>query len=153
MSSHDQIVDLLEWTVWGKEFDRKELDAIALYMSIRFFKKGEKIVEEGERSRYMAFIVKGEVQIIKKSCDNLESLIVSLRPGTHFGEMAFVDEQPRSASVYSLSESTLLFLSKNDFEMLIDIHPQTGIKMLKLIARLLSQRLRMTTGKLAYLRA
>jgi CRP/FNR family transcriptional regulator, cyclic AMP receptor protein len=152
MSRSHRIVDMLEWTTWGKEFGGEELDTIARYMTIQTYDKGQRIVEQGEVSRYMAFIVEGHVEIIKQSSDTLEKVIVTLKAGTHFGEMAFIDSQPRSASVFAGSDVTLLCLSTEKFELILQEHPQIGITMLKLIARLLSQRLRMTTGKLVYLR-
>jgi CRP/FNR family transcriptional regulator, cyclic AMP receptor protein len=152
MNGCRRIVDMLEWTSWGKEFCGEDLDTISRYMTIQTYEKGQLIVEQGEISRHMAFIVEGRVDIVKQSSDTLEKVVVTLKAGTHFGEMAFIDSQPRSASVFANSEVTLLCLSTDNFERILEEHPQIGIIMLKLIARLLSQRLRMTTGKLAYLR-
>jgi CRP/FNR family transcriptional regulator, cyclic AMP receptor protein len=152
MSGSRRIVDMLEWSTWGKEFCGEDLDTIARYMSIQTYDKGQRIVEQGEISRHMALIVEGQVDIIKQSSDTLEKVIVTLKTGTHFGEMAFVDSQPRSASVFAGSDVTLLWMSADNFERILEDHPRIGITMLKLIARLLSQRLRMTTGRLAYLR-
>ncbi|SMP64775.1 Cyclic nucleotide-binding domain-containing protein [Desulfonatronum zhilinae] len=152
MSGRRRIVDMLEWTTWGKEFCGEDLEAISRYMSIQTYDKGQRIVEQGEVSRHMAFIIEGQVDIVKQSSDTLEKVVVTLKAGTHFGEMAFIDSQPRSASVFAGSDVTLLWMSAENFERILEEHPQIGITMLKLIARLLSQRLRMTTGRLAYLR-
>jgi CRP/FNR family transcriptional regulator, cyclic AMP receptor protein len=153
MKTSGRVVDMLEWTSWGKEFSGKDLEAIAGYMTIQNYSCGEQIIQYGEVSNYMAFIIEGEVRIIKASGDNLEEVLLTLRPGTHFGEMAFIDNQPRSASVFANTDVTLLCLTTHNFERILENQPQIGITMLKLIARLLSQRLRMTTGKLVYLRA
>lgn len=152
MSGCRRVADMLEWTTWGKEFCGEDLDTISRYMTTQNYAKGQRIVEQGEVSRHMAFIIEGNVEIIKQSSDTLEKVIVSLKAGTHFGEMAFIDSQPRSASVYAGTDVTLLWMSAENFERILEDHPQIGITMLKLIARLLSLRLRMTTGRLAYLR-
>jgi len=66
--------------------------------------------------------------------------------------MAFIDEQSRSASAYAKDSVSLLLLTRENFEALIEARPKIGIKMLKLIARMISDRLRSTTGKWVYLR-
>lgn len=152
MKTGKRIIDMMEWTTWGKEFSGEDMEIIAGHMTLREFPKGALIIDQGERSQYMAFIVEGEVSIVKESSDELEVVLVTLRAGTHFGEMAFIDNQPRSASVYAGTDVTLLCLSVDHFERILEQRPHIGITMLRLIARLLSQRLRLTTGKLTYVR-
>lgn len=153
MVDKSNLADLLDDTKWGREFARDEVEIIARYMSVQQFKPGEYIFKQGERQNFMAFIVDGKVDIVKESADELEMIVVTLLPSTYFGEMSFVDEEPRSASAVARIESTLLFLSNDNFDRITNEHPGLAIKILKNIAKLISQRLRMTTGKLVYTRS
>ncbi len=152
MKSLTEISNMFDETKWGRDFDRSEVEVIAKYLSLHHYVKGEEIFRQGDKERYMAFIVSGRIDIIKESHDCLEKIVVTLSPRTHFGEMAFIDEEPRSASAVARDEVTLLVLSRESFEHIAATYPAVGIKMLKNIARMISQRLRMTTGKLVYTR-
>ena len=153
MKTLKEIAQLLDDTSWGECFVWDEVMLIARYMNLQFFEAGETVFLQGDRQDYMAFIVEGQVDIIKESSDNLERIVVSLSARTHFGEMSFVDAEPRSASAIARIDTTLLVLTNDNFERLIDEHPKIGIKILRNIAKMISQRLRMTTGKLVYVRA
>lgn len=147
------IADMLDETKWGKDFSRQEIDMIAKYMSLQNFKQGDYIFEQGERQNFMAFIVDGKVDIIKESADSLEMIVVTLLPRTYFGEMSFVDDEPRSASAVARGQVTLLFLTTENFNRIADDYPKLAFKIMRNIAKMISQRLRMTTGKLVYTRA
>lgn len=152
MRSIREIANLFDETKWGRDFTRAEIEVIAQYMTVHAYAKGEDVFRQGDKERYMAFIIEGRVDIIKESHDRLEKIVVTLSPKTHFGEMAFIDEEPRSASAVARDDLTLLVLSRESFEHITANRPDIGIKILKNIARMISQRLRMTTGKLVYTR-
>lgn len=152
MASAQTIANMLDETKWGHEFDREEIEVIALYMSVQSIKKGEYIFRQGDKQNFMAFIIDGKIEIVKESSDSLEIIVVTLLPRTYFGEMSFVDDEPRSASAIAKEESTLLYLSSESFERICLEHPPIAMKILKNIAKMISQRLRMTTGKLVYTR-
>jgi len=152
MASIQVIANMLDETKWGQDFDRTEVETIAHFMSVQAFKKGEYIFRQGDKQNFMAFIVDGKVEIVKESADQLEITVVTLLPRTYFGEMSFVDDEPRSASAIAKEETTMLFLSSESFERICDVHPKIGMRIIKNIAKMISQRLRMTTGKLVYTR-
>jgi len=152
MASTQTIANMLDETKWGHDFLREEIEVIARYMSVQSFEKGEHIFKQGEKQNFMAFIIDGKIEIVKESADSLEIIVVTLLPRTYFGEMSFVDDEPRSASAIAKDDATLLFLSSESFERICEEHPKIGMKILKNIAKIISQRLRMTTGKLVYTR-
>ncbi len=153
MSAKYNLADLLDETKWGREFPREDIEIISRYISLQNFTKGDHIFKQGDRQDFMAFIIEGKIDIIKESADSLEMIVVTLMPGTYFGEMSFVDEEPRSASAVAREDALLLYLSTTNFERITVEHPRLAIRILKNIAKLISQRLRMTTGKLVYTRS
>lgn len=153
MNNVKEIANMLDDTTWGECFTRDEVEFVAKYMSVQFYEAGEIIFRQGDHQNYMAFIVDGEVDIVKESADSLEKIVVTLSRRTHFGEMSFVDDEPRSATALARTDVTLLVMSSINFENMIDDHPKLGIKILRNIAKLISKRLRMTTGKLVYTRS
>ena len=78
-------------------------------------------------------LVDGQVEVRKGS-----NTIVALYKGTCFGEMSLLDDQPRSADVVAIKESTCLRIWRDDFEILLDDEPTIS----KAIMRVLTSRLR-----------
>lgn len=151
--TNKELADMLDDTKWAAHFNRDEIEMIASHMNVVLYNAGDVIFQEGDDEHYMAFIIDGEVEIRKQSSDETEKIIVTLSRRTHFGEMAFIDDQTRSATAVAKKGVTLLVLTRDNFDCLCDFQPTLGIKILKLIARLISDRLRMTTGRLVYVRS
>ena len=98
---------------------------------------------------FVCFVTKGALDVLKKNEKGKEILIASLGKGRSIGEMAVIDDFPRSATVKAKTHSTLIILTRRGFEQLLDKHPQIGVKLLKGLARLLSMNMRKTSSLLA----
>ncbi len=153
MTSREKIADMLDETKWGADFSRDEIEAIAPYFSVSELDKDQHVFEEGDKENFMAFIISGEIIITKELGNSSEKIVCTLKAGTHFGELSFIDDGPRSASAVASQPSTLLTLSKSNFDVITLKHPAIGVKILTNIAKLISGRLRMTTGRLVYLQS
>ncbi len=98
------------------------------------FQKEEVIFFEHEPGDRFYLIQKGRVKIVK-IIGNLEKIIDILNPGEFFGEMAILEEAPRTASIIALEECTLLEFNRENFATLVEGNPQIGISLLKIFAR------------------
>ncbi len=96
-----------------------DLESIAAHLIERCFPKNATIVEEGLPGDYMYLICEGRVKVSKLSDDGREKILEFLGAGDFFGEMALLDQAPRSASVKTLSDVRLLALSRRDFLQLL----------------------------------
>jgi CRP-like cAMP-binding protein len=103
----------------------------------RTYQPGEVIFHEGETGDAMFIIQEGEVRIHKRVRDR-ETTLAVLKAGDFFGEMAIIDQEPRSASASAASEAKILILSKDIFESQIKTNP----KIIMAILRKMSERLR-----------
>ncbi|THB64749.1 MAG: cyclic nucleotide-binding domain-containing protein [Desulfovibrio sp.] len=146
----DNISELLRTTRWGEQFAPSDLDVIAKFMSVRTFDDGQSIFEQGDKEAFLAFIVEGSVDIAKEVTESLEKIVVTLRAKTHFGELSFVDAQPRSASAIARGDVTILVFSRAGFDSLVKEDPDLGIKIQQTLLLSISRRLRMTTRELIY---
>jgi len=114
-------------------FANASADLLAKIESIahaRDYRKGSYVFSQGEPGDTMYIVGSGLVKISVASADGREKTLDILRPGDFFGEMALLDESPRSASAVILEDSTLLVLYRNDFYQTIVSNP-------KLVNRLL----------------
>ena len=144
-----ELIDLLINIPIFDGLDSTELHITARYMNIVKAQRGEILFREGDKGDYMCFVAEGALDIIKASEAGRYVALSSLNKGRCIGEMAILDNFPRSASVRARNDSTLITLSRDGFNKILEEHPRVGIKILKGLARLLSLSLRKTSSRLA----
>jgi CRP-like cAMP-binding protein len=98
---------------------------------------GERVFEEGETGAEMFIIQSGEVEILKTG-DNQEHRLALLEEGDFFGEMAILENMPRTASARAVTDCQLVRIDRSTFDQLVRNDPEIAIRML----RKLSHRLR-----------
>ena len=80
-----------------------------------FFRKGDRIFEEGECSHEIYFLISGKVDLYKIEPETHHDLkFKQMFPGQSFGEMSFVDNSPRSCSVVAAEDSKAYILDKEN---------------------------------------
>ncbi len=138
---------ILEKTKWAGEFSWKEIRTICHYIHPVSAKKGAVVFREGAKEESLGIIVKGAIEILKKS-DNEIKRIAHLKNSQTFGEMALLDGEPRSATGVACENTIIFFLSKDNLVRIASEHPKLGFQILWKISKLISQHLRRTTGRL-----
>ena len=98
--------------------------------------KGTAIIREGDPSGHLFVITEGSVSVERENAK-----IASLGVGAHFGEMALLNQKPRSATVVAERPTTLLQLARADFHELLQHEPGIATKFLWKFAQTLSLRL------------
>jgi len=81
--------------------------------------RGTVIFEEGDAGNYLYVVVRGEVQIRKDG-----QPVATRKPGEAFGEMALLDDRPRSAAAVARQDVELLRIASEPFGDLLDQHPE-----------------------------
>lgn len=90
--------------------------------------KGGVVFEQGVKADSFYLIYGGSVRIIRKQ-NNKEFQLAILVKNDYFGEMALVEHRPRSGTVTALTDTSLLVLSRKDFEKLYKSDPQLKINL------------------------
>ncbi len=119
--------------------------AIAAQKQVR---ANEKIFHEGEVGTEMYLIASGKVRISKMVPGVGEEALAILEPGSYFGEMALIDDTPRSADATAHMPCTLYVIQKADLEELMFLHKDLAYELLWTFVRTLSARLRETNDKI-----
>jgi CRP-like cAMP-binding protein len=78
--------------------------------------------------------------------------IAMLGTGSHFGEMSFIDGEPRSASAVAVEKTELIVLNYEKLKRCLEARPEAAVKMYRELAHFLAGRLRLTTNDLSYAR-
>lgn len=106
------------------------------------FQKGDQIFCEYEPGDSFYLIQTGRVQIVKIMGD-IEKIVDILHPGEIFGEMAILEEAPRSASAIAMDKVEVLEFNRKNFEILLRGNPQIAMKLLlTFIKRIYDQKRR-----------
>ena len=143
------VVDLLTDLPMFDQIRSDELKILARHMNFMDFEPKEVIFSEGDKGDFLCFITKGALDVLKRNDKGKNIIIASLGKGRSIGEMALIDDFPRSATVRAINHSTLLILRRKGFEEVLEQHPQIGVKLLKGIAKLVSMNMRKTSSLLA----
>ena len=98
------------------------------------YKPNEIIFCEYEPGNEFFFIVSGRVQIVKV-INNRERTMDVLIKGDVFGEMAILEEQPRSATAIALEHTKLLKFHRDNFDALLEGNPQLAYKLLVIFSK------------------
>ena len=116
----------------------EELAQIAEIAEEQEFVAGDPIFGEGEPGDALYLVVEGQVRVHKSS-----KLLATLGVRDVVGEMAVLDGEPRSASVTTVSDATLLKIGRDDFRDILTERPEIAMGVIKV----LSNRLRATNRK------
>lgn len=100
------------------------------------------IFQEGEPAKEMVIVLRGELEVRKRSRSGQEAVIARLRPGDVAGEMSLIDIQPRSAGVRAVGPAALVVLTHQDLAALYREDPASYTILVLNIAREISRRLR-----------
>jgi len=112
---------------------------------------GSVIFRQGDRGDRLYVIVEGRVRVGRTVPGMGEEALAVLSPGEVFGEMALLDEAPRSADVIAHDKCVLLSLARTGFEDLLFLHKDMAYEILWNVVRTLIRRLRETNDKLTFL--
>jgi CRP/FNR family cyclic AMP-dependent transcriptional regulator len=104
---------------------------------------------QGDPGLGMYIVKDGEVSIVIQGKDGNERELALFGDGDFFGELALLDESPRSANAVCKTECTLIGFFRPDLFELIEKNTTLGIKIVLKLAEIVAQRLRHTDKELS----
>ena len=110
------------------------MDMAAFGRFARTFQAGEMIFSEFEPGDTFYLIQSGRVRLVKL-VGNFEKTLDILQPSEMFGEMAILENSPRSATAIALDKVTVLEFNRQNFEVLMLGNPQIAFKLLKMFCK------------------
>lgn len=139
--------DILKEIPIFSDLTSKELKKVEAICYDRFFKEGEQIFYEDEPGTGMYVLKSGEVHIFKKH-EGRDVKIAVITAGDFFGELALLDESPRSAKAVTVMPSEIIGIYRPDLLDLVKRDPWIGSRVLFKLAQLIGMRLKEANEKL-----
>jgi len=112
-----------------------DLELLENHMVKRSFQKNTIIINEGDDANSFFIIIEGAVKIFLCNEDGKEIIINAQGPGDHFGELALLDDAPRSASVITTKKSTIGVISKEDFHKVLANNTDLSLNLIRELTR------------------
>jgi CRP-like cAMP-binding protein len=131
LATKQEKLDLLGAVPLFSDLSKKDLERILTTSKETQHGQGDAIVTEGRGGVGFHLIMDGKAKVVRGS-----RTVATLGPGEFFGEMALVDDAPRSASVIADTDMETLVISKWEFRPMIRSNPELAWKLIEhLVAR------------------
>ena len=147
----ETLLDLRDIDIFKNRRD-KTLAELETCLKTRSVKTGERLFTLGDIGDELYLIRRGAIRIVQPlKRKQGHHHLATFNRGDFFGEMAFLDREPRSAEAYAERDAELFILSRAAFDAFAANHKKAAISLLDGLARTLSLRLRFTNAELRQL--
>ena len=143
-----KLADLLDGLSLFESFSYSDIVTLSGYMSFAIIDKGSAAYQEGDTANDMMILISGRI-LVSKSGDSGPHLLSYEGPGRVIGEMALLDHETRSATCIADNECEVAILSNAALNRMVQEAPALAYHLMFSLAKLLSRRLRRTSGMLA----
>lgn len=131
-------------------FNEEDLADLPCFFDLVKVPTGETVCKEGDLCDYVAFIISGRLEISKQTEFPGKQMVIGVySKGSVMGELCLLDNHPRAVTAVALEDSTLVTLSRENFNLMLDAFPESGIKFMKGMLLAVSIRLRKSYDRLA----
>jgi CRP/FNR family cyclic AMP-dependent transcriptional regulator len=113
-----------------------DLEQIAEHATPESFRRGALIISDGDPADALYVVINGRVKVFLGSDDGKEVVLTILGPGESFGEIALLDEEPRSASVAAMEKTTVLVIRRDRFLELLRENSDLSWAMIRSLSHL-----------------
>jgi DNA-binding NtrC family response regulator/polyferredoxin len=133
-------IDILSMSALFRDISKKSIERTVSQAEYKVLPESNPIFNQGEEADSFFIVISGKVKIKRTSSDGQERLIGYLTSGEGFGEVSLLTGEPHSASAFTVEATSLLVLSKNDFDDLCKLHSDVSMAFIKGFASRLIQK-------------
>jgi CRP-like cAMP-binding protein len=134
-----------------KDFSPKDLETLATMAQLEVYSAGDEVFSQGDEAASLFVIKHGSVRIRRTGKEDAVE-VAQLATGSHFGELSFIDGEPRSANVVAMETSEIIRIPFEDLRKFFETHAEAAMKFYRSMATFLCGRLRVTTMDLSFAR-
>ncbi len=153
MKHKDQTrIDLISEIPIFQDLSRRELRTVSEILYDRTYEAGEDIFLADQPGAAMFIITSGKVTILLDSeAEHQTTTLAELGEGDFFGEIALLDNSPRSATARAITKTTMLAIFRADLDKLILNEPYIAARIMRQLAIVIGMRLKETNKQVARL--
>jgi CRP-like cAMP-binding protein len=144
--------DLLKNCYLFRDMNGDELNKVDSALNIEIFNRGDEVFSQGDPAKALYIIKMGSVRVMQKATSGDLIEIAVLGSGSHFGEMAFLDNEKRSAGIEVLEKTEVLRIDYEKLKTILQQNSPIAVKFFRALSLFLCGRLRVTTNDLSFSR-
>ena len=135
------------------DFNDEEIKHLKKLTHTEILTPGKYAFQENEPGESLIIITLGTLRLTKKTKDGEPRELTLLGSGSYLGEMAFLDQSPRSTTAQAVEQCELLVVSFSDLRQFLETHPAAATKFYKRLAIGIARRLRYMNDDIASLKS
>lgn len=112
-----------------------DISVIERACASRCYARAERIIERDSGSRDVLFFISGRARVLNYSASGREIVLDDLVPGSSFGEIGAIDDQPRLAEVVATDDVVATVIPQRTFIDALNSHPQVAASLMRRLAR------------------
>lgn len=117
------------------ELAPQETEELTQHSTTRIYPANTILISEGDTTDSLYVVLEGEVKVFASDEQGKEVILNILGPGEYFGELALLDDEPRSASVKTLVPTKVMIITKHDFKNCLANNSEMIYKLIKILIR------------------
>ena len=129
-------------------FAADDIAQLSTFGESRHYNAGDTLIEEGSDNRHLCLILRGSVEVLKKTERGNQRLAEVGTTGA-LGEMSIFDPGPSSATVRALTDVEVWLTTQDQLDRMHEIRPKVAYRLVCRICQVLAQRLRSLNEKMA----
>ena len=133
-------IDILSMSALFRDISKESIEKTVSQAEYKVLPENSAIFTQGEEADSFFVVISGKVKIYRTSSEEQEKIIGHLTSGEGFGEVSLLTGEPHSASASAVEATSLLVLSKNDFDELCKLHSDVSMAFIKGFASRLIQK-------------
>lgn len=112
-----------------------DAEVLTEHSTIRTYRANSILINEGDNTDSLYVVMEGEVKVYASDENGKEVILNMLGAGEYFGELALVDDAPRSASVKTMEPTKVMVISKTDFKNVLANNPDMAYNLIRSLTR------------------
>jgi CRP-like cAMP-binding protein len=145
-TAEDGVLSFLSTIELFDGLSQRQLRKVAGIIHIRSYGVQEVVFRQGDPGVGMYLVMEGEAGVFRERRDFTCQQVALFTRGDFFGDIALLNDSPRSATVLTLRPSVLLGLFRPDLLDLTSSDPKLGVTLIYRIAQVVAERLRLATA-------
>lgn len=122
-----------------RELPNDEIERLSSCARLKHYPKDAVILKKGENTSALYLVANGLLKVRRLREDEREVILSILKTGDIFGEMAFLDNGPRSADVLAIAPSDLIVIQKKEFELCMEENRNFMLKIIRTLVKRLAR--------------